>query len=426
MQIPKMLVWLAAAAAAPAAGAQGSPAADDWVLPNFAYRLNLEVSNPGSGPVRALATVPVVPAQAVAPNFPGRLAIAVLVNEGGRAPSVLPSQADDLDGDGFPDQFEFPVSLAPGERRRVQIYYSTTLHDEIYYPRRVQAKHNYGYNFQTVTLESELIGYRTYGAFFLDVQGRVAGHPGLHNDLVGYLSIRRDFEEGRDIFHVGETLGLGGIFLRREGQVYQPPFNVPDYAHKPQPEMAPHYRVISRGPLRAIVEAALERWTVAGDVFRLQARYSIDAGEGFVRCRFEAVPVNVAPGHVYELGIGVRDLPDESLRFFEGCLVVAGEQDKRTGPLGLAVYFAPADWEGPESVATRESGNRAAISRRRLGPGQAVEGDYAAAAAWSRSGIADLPGYLSGLKASVNARVGVSDFRFERTPRPEKLDAEAQ
>ena len=87
------------------------------------------------------------------------------------------------------------------------------------------------------------------------------------------------------MLHIGNTLGLGGMFLRRDGKIYQPPANVPTYAHKPSPEMVPHYRVLAQGPLRAIVEATLENWTIDGDVIRLRARYSIDAGESIVRCR---------------------------------------------------------------------------------------------------------------------------------------------
>lgn len=424
MKIPYCLgLWFAVAG--PLWGAQAT-APDDWILPNFAHRLQVEVSNPSSTSVRALATVPVSPAQAVAPGFPGTLAIAVLENESGTPASILPSQVDDLDGDSTPDQIEFPVNLAPGEHRRVRIYYSTTLHDRISYPKQVQAKHNYGYNFQTATLESELIGYRTYGAFFLDVQARVAGHPGLYNDLVGYLSIRRDFDLGRDIFHAGETFGLGGIFLRHDGHIYQPPFNIPDYAHKPQPAVVPHYRVIAQGPLRAIVGAVLERWEVDGDTFRLEAIYSIDAGEAFVRCHVSAVPLQVAAGHRYELGIGVRDLPQQTLGNLPGSRIVVGRQEPRNGPFGLAIYFDPATFEAAPPVHTREADNQVAISRQLLAPGQAVQIDYAAAAAWSRSGISDLSTYLMNLKRAIDTRLPVSSFRYESTPHPEKVDAEAQ
>ena len=59
-----------------------SAAADaPWLLPNFANRLSMEVSNSGSARLQALATLPIVKARSVAPDFPGRVALAV-VDEG--------------------------------------------------------------------------------------------------------------------------------------------------------------------------------------------------------------------------------------------------------------------------------------------------------------------------------------------------------
>ncbi len=118
-----------------------------------------------------------------------------------RPATFLPSQADDLDADGNPDHFEFPVELTPGESRQVDVYYSTKLTDAVSYPKQVQAKHTYGYNREVAALESELIGYRTYGGFFLDFMGRSAGRFGLNNDLAGYVSIYRDLGGMRCVPH---------------------------------------------------------------------------------------------------------------------------------------------------------------------------------------------------------------------------------
>jgi uncharacterized protein DUF4861 len=404
---------------------------DDWLLPNFAGRLSVEVSNPGQASVQALATIPVAKARMMAPGFPGQLAIAALINtqaaSGAERPATLiASQADDLDGDGTPDQFEFPVRLEAGERRRVDIYYSTTLKDSIAWPMRVQAKHSYGYNHQVAALESELIGYRTYGGFFLDLQGRVAGQPGLNNDLAAYAPLRLDLGAGRDVFHIGDSLGLGGVFLRRGGKIYRPPMNVPDYAHKPSPEMVPHYRVLAQGPLRAIIETTLDDWKIENDVVRLRARYSIDAGEGFVRCLFEAIPVQIAQGHEYEVGIGIRDLPSQTLLPAKGRLIVAGQQNSRDGNIGLALYYDENLYAATAPVQTAESGNQAVARKTKLTPGQAVSGEYTAAGAWSGSGVKDPGAFLKDLTGVVESRIEVGGFRFARTPKPEKVEAEAQ
>jgi hypothetical protein len=401
---------------------------NEWLLPNFASRLTVEVSNLSRVAVKGLATVPVAKARALAPNFPGRIAFAIVINKAGSThqATIVASQADDLDGDGVPDQFEFPVSLASGEHRRVDIYYSTTLDDSISWPKQVQAKHRYGYNRQTATLESELIGYRTYGGFFLDVQAREAGNRGLYNDLAAYVPPRLNFQKGRDVLHIGDTLGLGGIFLRRENRVYQPPMNIPDYAHKPSPELVPHYRVIAQGPLRAIIETTLERWTVGDDVVNLKAQYSIDAGETFVRCRFEAIPIRMQASHEYEVGIGIRDLPGESLLPAPGRLIVAGQQNQRDGRIGLALYFDEKRFTSIAPIRTSESNNQAVISNISLKPGQAVSGEYTAAAAWSGSGIEKPGAALAALTNAATQHIDVGGFVFTSTPHPEKVDAESQ
>jgi Domain of unknown function (DUF4861) len=405
----------------------GAPPAETWILPNFAQRLDVTITNPGSAQVDALVTLPVAGIQKVALGFPGSLAIAVVKNLPGSkfSVTVIPSQADDLDGDGVADEFEFPISLKPHERKQVEIYFSKTLHSKIVYPISVHASHNYGYNFQTSALESKLIGYRTYGGFFLDIEGRVAGHPGLYNDLNGFLAAHENFAVGKDILHIGDTLGLGGIFLERNGKIYRPPMNMPDYAHKPSAEEVPHYRVVADGPLRAVIEATLDHWKVDEDEVAVRARYSIDSGDGFVRCRVQIIPVRMREGSVYRVGAGIRELPQEKSGKESGLLMLSGEQRPQTGRLALALYFNPQTASASSPITTPEGKNEVAIFDKKLTCGHALQEEFAVAAAWSRSGIPDLLQYLSRMKGRVNARVVVSDERPEKTPQPERVEGEA-
>jgi hypothetical protein len=399
-----------------------------WLLPNLDMRLSVQVWNPAKESAKALATISVDEARKVAPEFPGKLAFALAISKTGapRPATFLPSQSDDLDGDGTPDQFEFPVSLAPGERRQIDIYYSSKLTDTVAYPKQVQAKHSYGYNREVAALESELIGYRTYGGFFLDFMGRSAGRPGLNNDLAGYVSIHRDLGAGRDVFHIGKTLGLGGVFLRREGRVFQPPMNVPTYAHKPSPATVPHYRVISQGPLRAIVEATLDDWAPDGDIIRLRAIYTIDAGASHVRCHVEATPVQMAAGRYYEIGVGLRELPAGSSANTPGQAIVTGRQNQRDGDIGLGLFYETKAFSPLTAVQTEEGGNHGLVLREKLSAGQALAFDYSVAGAWSGSGIADLAKFLAEVGRSASTEVRAAEFRFAKTPRPDKVEAEAQ
>jgi hypothetical protein len=408
--------------------ARGQERENEWLLPNLDSRLSVQVSNPGKAPARALATLAVTEARKVAPEFPGRLAFALLVGKPGesRPATFLPSQADDLDADGNPDHFEFPVELTPGESRQVDVYYSTKLTDAVSYPKQVQAKHTYGYNREVAALESELIGYRTYGGFFLDFMGRSAGRFGLNNDLAGYVSIYRDLGAGRDVFHIGKTLGLGGAFLRRNGKIWQPPMNVPTYAHKASPEVVPHYRVVAQGPIRAIIEARLDDWNLDGDVVGLRALYTIDAGESHVRCHVEATPVKMRTGLEYEVGFGIRQIPAESVTASPGHVIVTGRQNQRDGAIGLGLYYDPQAFGTPTIVQTEDGGNHALVLRNKLRAGEVVSADYSVEGAWSGSGIADLRTFLEGVGRVTSTRLSIGELRFTKTPKPDKLEAEAQ
>jgi hypothetical protein len=410
----RVALWLLAAAAC-AAQQPG-----DWALPNFAQRLEFEVSNPSSSAVDTLALLPVAQAAQVAPRFPGKLAIAVIP---GRPAAILPSQADDLDGDGTPDEFVFEVSLAAGESKTVHVYYSTTLEDSIPWPKTVHASHAYGYNHATAALESEVIGYRTYGGFFLDIQARRTGLAGLHNSLVGYFGSRNVDILGRDIIHLGNTLGLGGLFLRAGDRSWRPPLNMPDYAHKPEPPQAPHYRVVSSGPVRAMIEARIEHWDFGPGEVDIRALYSIAAGAGSVLCRFELIPRRLS--ETYEVGAGIRRLPQTKIDHARGRLALSGTQTADIGPLALALYYDPSTASPAPPLATKDDLNECVVFAQKLEPGRAVTGAYHVAGAWSGSGITDLLQYLRAEEPRARAGVVIGKFRFARTPQPERVEGEA-
>lgn len=431
------------------ATASAAPSPSPWVLSNFADRLELTVVNESDTPVDTLAVVPVAEASRTALRFPGTLAIVVAPGapgspgSSGSQPAFLPSQVDDLDGNGTPDELVFPIALGARESRQIHVYYSGTLRDELPWPKRVHASHAFGYNRATVALESETIGYRTYGGFFLDVQGRAEGHPGLYNSLLGYVGSRQASFAGRDVIHLGDTLGLGGLFLRRNNAkgaantaangatddanaatVVRPPLNVPDYAHKPSPPDVPLYRVVASGPLRAIVEARMDRWRVSeSETVSLRATWSIAAGAAHVECRFQIVPLRIA--QEYEIGAGVRHLPAMTRDEASGRLALAGTETAAIGPLGLALYYDPASAATAPALVTTEASNDIVVFRDRLTPGRAVEGRYWLAAAWSGSGVGDLLPHLRRAEQKARAHVRVADLQHARTPKPDLIEGEA-
>jgi hypothetical protein len=305
------------------------------------------------------------------------------------------------------------------------VYYSTTLRDSVAYPKKVHAHQNFGYNRQAVALESEIVGYRFYG-FFTDVQGRVAGFPGLNNNLVGYFGSGNPSIVGRDVVHIGDTLGLAGLFIRRDKQMYKPQMNVPDYAHKPSPPDVPRYRVIADGPVRAVVESWIDRWKAGDDEIRLRAVYSIGADSAHLDCRVELTPLHILGNRIYEVGIGIRHLPEgQTLDFAPGRLMVCGTEDPKAGRLGLAMFFDPKEIGSRETVASKEAGNEAVILARKLKSGEVVTFRYSVAAAWAGGGVDDLPGYLRKAELKSRMKVRITNLRFARTPNPERVEGES-
>jgi hypothetical protein len=173
-------------------------------------------------------------------------------------------------------------------------------------------------------------------------------------------------------------------------------------------------------------EAILDNWQIDGDVIRLQAIYSIDAGERIVRCRVQAIPVKMAEGHEYEFGVGIRDLPSSSVSSGAGQVIVTGQQNPRDGKVGLGLYFDPAKNSSVASVRTADGSNQAVVALEKIRPGHAVEQVYAVAGAWSGSGIGNLSESLKQLQVNVEGHAETGELNFSRTPHPEKLDAEAQ
>lgn len=397
-------------------------ASGSWVLPNFSDCLDLQVSNPSSQATHALIVLPIAKVSRIAPGFPGSMAIVIIA---GSPLAILPSQADDLTGDGHPDEFVFPIDAPPHATLAVHIYYSQTLHSRIPWPQMANASHSFGYNHATAAIESEKIGYRTYGGFFLDVQARAKDHPGLMNELVGFLSASASATSpaGRDVLHIGNTLGLGGLFLQSNNVVFQPPINTPDYAHKPAPPETPSYRVIASGPVRAIIQARMDHWTLGNDVVRVEESFSIAAGDEAVKCHFKISPLSLA--HGYSVGAGIRDLPAMRGDDAPGRLALAGQQDTATGPLGLALYFKPSEASAIGTVRTPDGGNDVILFHSRLQPGHAVEGTFWVAAAWSGSGIQNPLQHLRLVERQTHNDLAISGLAHSVTPTPQRLEGEA-
>ena len=183
----------------------------------------------------------------------------------------LPSQADDLDGDGKYDEIAFQIDLAPHQTRIVTIAYgqmAAMLRIRSKYPQRTNAK--FATRYEGPGWESEETAWRIYfdARNAIDLYGK--RRPGLYLDLFSSPEYVYHMEGpfGRDIYGIGKALGVAGIGALVDGKA------------QPVAEVAERkWRVASAGPVRSVVELEYKGWKIAGRTVDLASRITQWAGE---------------------------------------------------------------------------------------------------------------------------------------------------
>ena len=171
------------------------------------------------------------------------------------------------------------------------------------------------------------------------------------------------------------------------------------------------------------MEARIEEWKIGDDEVDLRAVYSIFGGSGSVECRYEIKPLKLA--RTFEVGAGIRRLPQMKTDHAAGRLALSGTQTKQIGPIALALYYNTDDAAEAAPLVTKDDSNECVVFKQRLMPGRAATGRYWVAGAWSGSGIADLLAYLRAEESRAKAQVAAGGFRVTKTPMPERLEGEA-
>jgi unsaturated chondroitin disaccharide hydrolase len=188
----------------------------------------------------------------------------------------LPSQVDDLDGDHKPDDLAFQIDLKPHQTRIVTITYGSP--DRIFrlrgdYPARTNAIFNT--KIDGMGWESERIAFRLYfdKRNAIDIYGKTRSTLLLDRfQTPGYV-YHNASPDGRDIYLVADAIGAGAV----AGWVNGATAKVAGVADR-------KWRIISTGPVRAIVDLDYNGWTVAGKTLTVKSRITMWAGErGFTQ-----------------------------------------------------------------------------------------------------------------------------------------------
>jgi len=241
--------------------------------------LKLAVTNPGSAARPAQNIVLTVSAlKAIAKDFAAGAVIvttsdsATLAQDAATLQTVeLPSQADDLDGDGKWDEVAFQIDLQPRQTRIVTLAYGdapTIQRLRSLYPRRTDAR--FAVHYEGPGWESEETAWRIYfdKRNAIDLYGK--RRPGLYLDLFASPEYvyHQESPFGRDIYGIGKALGVAGIGAMVDGKV-TPVGEVTDRK----------WRILSAGPVRAMLEFEYTGWKVGSRTVDLVSRITQWAGE---------------------------------------------------------------------------------------------------------------------------------------------------
>src|SRR5262249_10477306 len=183
----------------------------------------------------------------------------------------LPSQVDDIDGDLKPDELAFQIDLKPRQTRIVTITWGPP--DRIFRLRgdyEPQTNAVFTKKIDGMGWESKRDSFRLYfdKRNAIDLYGKPRSTLQLDRYATPGYIYHNYSPDGRDIYLVADALGIGapGAFVNGEAQ------HISDADNR-------SWRIISTGPVRAIVEFTYQGWKIAGKSVNLRVRATQWAGE---------------------------------------------------------------------------------------------------------------------------------------------------
>ncbi|HUA59383.1 MAG TPA: DUF4861 family protein [Verrucomicrobiae bacterium] len=241
--------------------------------------LKVVVANPSDTPRPAENIVlRVAELKRIAPDFNAGNAIvtatgAATIEDDARAlqATELPSQADDLDGDGKFDELVFQIPLGPRQSRVVTVAYggqAAILRLRATYPPATAVR--FATRYEGLGWESMTTAWRIYfdARNAIDLYGK--RRPGLYLELFSRPEYIYHLETpmGRDMFKVDKSLGIGAVGALIDGKA------------APVAEVASRqWRILAAGPVRSVAELEYKGWKIGGRTVDLVSRITQWAGE---------------------------------------------------------------------------------------------------------------------------------------------------
>jgi hypothetical protein len=265
------------------------------------------------------------------------------------------------------------VTLKPGEEK---IYFIDFFKDFKAWPRQER--------FTDATdmpgWESEVFGYRSYGAFIIDMFAKYAANPGLRLKTFYNESNKQiynyhvDSPLGMDILHVGPTIGLGGIALKTGDAVEMPGSGPLDC------------QVVVSGPVRSIVTQRKGNWKTTQGIFSIARTATIYAHHFETQIHDEITVVLANSADSARLGTGLKK--EENMTYKPdpetGCFLLWYSQPLyEIGEMGFGILLA-----APERfIFQADEKNFYYLLNQPPETGAVLVYDFIAFGAWQRAGF---------------------------------------
>lgn len=292
----------------------------------------------------------------------------------------IPCQLDDLNGDGLMDELFFLADIGPQESQtyNVELYvegsprrYEPRVYVELMLTnKKIKETNKQDLYISQLTVdrgvnpywmlhhhgaafESELVAYRIYFDHrqTVDIYGKYRQGLELHDTQFYPDQAQKDAGFGDDVLWVGNTLGVGTL----RGWDGQQPTMVQDVEQRSQ-------RIVSRGPLRTIVEVKAKGWVpqAGQEPIDMTQRYTLVAGH-----RDCAIDISFSPNaSKYQFATGLINVKNSTECFdkrgMRGCWGTdwpVSEKDsaghkRETVGLGISV---PSDYVVGQVPATKDN-----------------------------------------------------------------------
>ena len=304
----------------------------DQQIPRLEKHFTVELTNPLQVPLANQAVVlSLADIVGTVPDF-NPLNCGLISGQG----EAVPFQADDLDGDGKPDELAFIATLPPGVTE-ITVRYSRTGTAPNPFPARTHARLAWETADANIGWESNRAAYRFYW-------GQLEAFGKLDESLImAAFNATYSYHDlqtwGMDILHVGNASGLGGISLW-EGDTRISTVNP---AGKGENQYA--RKVIAAGPVRAVGRVDITKIGPAAATYTITLIMSAFTNNVYSR---QDILINSSAGGQVVYTPGIEKLPKEtwSMDKEKGYIATWGEGAPGAGEVGLAAVFSPAEFAG--------------------------------------------------------------------------------